>query len=73
MDITARHGDPAVEQVARAIFALFPRCMRCGVEIPRFEDADVRILTNRVVHRGKCAAQEDQPGSGLSTGIPGEG
>ena len=73
MDIAARHDDPALEEVARAIFALFPRCMKCGVEIPRFEDADVRILTNRVVHRGTCTGDEDQPDSGLSTGIPGEG
>jgi hypothetical protein len=73
MDIAARHDDPALEEVARAIFALFPRCMRCGVEIPRYEDADIRILTNRVVHRGRCAAEEDQLGSGLSTGTPGDG
>ena len=73
MDIVARHGDPALEEVARAIFALFPRCMRCGLKIARYEDADVRILTNRVVHRGKCAIDEDQLGSGLSIGIPGDG
>jgi len=84
MDIAAHHDDPALEEVARAIFALFPRCMRCGVEIARYEDADVRILTNRVVHRGRCAAEEDailkraeraegQPGSELSTGTPGDG
>ena len=73
MDIAARHDDPALEEVARAIFALFPRCMRCGLKIARYEDADVRILTNRVVHRGKCAMKEDQLGNGLSTGIPGDG
>ena len=73
MDITARHGDPALDEVARSIFALFPRCMRCGEMIARYEDADVRILTNRVVHRGQCAADEDQGESGLSTGIPGDG
>jgi len=73
MDIAARHDDPALEEVARAVFALFPKCMRCGVEIARYEDADVRILTNRVVHRGRCAAEEDQLGSDLSTGTPGDG
>ena len=73
MDIAARHDDPALEEMARSIFALFPKCMRCGLEIARFEDADIRILTNRVVHRGTCAAEEDQLGSGLSTGIPGDG
>jgi hypothetical protein len=73
MDIAAHHDDPAIEEVARAIFALFPRCMRCGEKIPRYEDADVRILTNRVVHRGRCAAEEDQLGGELSTGTPGDG
>jgi hypothetical protein len=73
MDIAARHDDPAIEELARAIYALFPRCMRCGIEIQRYEDADVRILTNRVVHRGPCADEENQLGSGLSTGTPGDG
>ena len=73
MDIAARHDDPAVEELARSIYFLFPRCMRCGLEIPRYEDADVRILTNRVVHRGRCADEETQLGSGLSTGTPGDG
>ena len=60
MDITARHDDPALEEMARSVFALFPRCMRCGVEIARYEDADVRILTNRVVHREPCVADTAQ-------------
>ena len=33
--------------------------MRCGDEITRYEDADIRILSHRVVHKGKCAAEED--------------
>ena len=60
MDIAARRDDPAVDDVARSIFALFPRCMRCGELIARFEDADVRILSHRVVHKGKCAEEEDR-------------
>jgi hypothetical protein len=59
MDIAARHDDPEVEALARSIYTMFPRCMRCGVAIARYEDADVRILSHRVVHRGKCAAEED--------------
>ena len=55
MDIAARRDDPAVDELARSIYALFPRCMRCGEPIACYEDADVRILTNRVVHRGACA------------------
>jgi hypothetical protein len=60
MDIAARPDDPAVEEMARSIYALFPRCMRCGEAIPRYEDADIRILSHRVVHRGACAEAEDQ-------------
>ncbi len=59
MDIAARHDDPSVDELARSIYALFPRCMRCGEVIDRYEDADIRILSNRVVHRGRCAADED--------------
>jgi hypothetical protein len=58
MDIAARREDPAVEEMARSIYALFPRCMRCGEPIARYEDADVRILSHRVVHRGACAEAE---------------
>jgi len=54
MDIAARTDDPAVEELARSIFALFPRCMRCGQPIERYEDADVRVLSHRVVHRTPC-------------------
>ena len=59
MDIAARPDDPAVDEMARSIYAMFPRCMRCGHEIARYDDADVRILSHRVVHKGKCAAEED--------------
>jgi hypothetical protein len=55
MDIAARPDDPAIEEMARSIYAMFPRCMRCGEPIARYEDADVRILTHRVVHRAECA------------------
>ena len=70
MDIAARHDDPAVEELARSIYTMFPRCMKCGQVIARYEDADVRILTQRVVHRSGCVGQD---GSGLSTGTPGDG
>lgn len=54
MDIAARYDDPELEELARSIFTMFPRCMNCGQPIARFEDADVRVLTNRVVHRKEC-------------------
>jgi len=47
-----------VEQLARQIYAMFPRCMKCGEAIATFEDADVRILTHRVVHKQRCAESE---------------
>jgi hypothetical protein len=59
MDIAARPNDPAVDEVARSIYALFPRCMRCGEPIARYDDADVRILSHRVVHKAACAVAED--------------
>lgn len=54
MDIAARRDDPAVEEMARSIYTMFPRCMRCGELIGRYEDADVRVLSHRVVHRARC-------------------
>jgi hypothetical protein len=54
MPLSGRPNDPILEQIARDTFALFPRCHRCGQVIARFEDADVRILVQRVVHRGIC-------------------
>jgi hypothetical protein len=56
MPISGRYNDPVVEQLARDTFALFPHCHRCGTRIERFEDADIRILVQRVVHRDACPA-----------------
>lgn len=58
MDIRSRPADPAVEDLARSIYAMFPNCMRCGKAIDTYEAADVRILSHRVVHRGECARLE---------------
>jgi hypothetical protein len=63
VDIRSRPTDPAVEQLARSIYAMFPKCMRCGEPIATYEEADVRILSHRVVHREKCAAEEDRQAS----------
>jgi hypothetical protein len=76
MDIAARRDDPAIEEMARSIYTMFPRCMRCGEPIDRYEDADVRVLSHRVVHRVPCSGrdpEEAQDGSGRSTGMPGDG
>jgi hypothetical protein len=62
MDIAARPDDPAVEEMARSIFTMFPRCMRCGELIARYEDADVRVLSHRVVHKTACGARENAAG-----------
>jgi hypothetical protein len=59
VDIRSRPADPAVEELARSIYAMFTRCMRCGEPIASYADADVRILSHRVVHRGECARSED--------------
>ena len=58
MPISGRHDDPLLDQFARDTFALFPQCRRCGQRIARFEDADVRVHTPRVVHRGACPDPE---------------
>jgi hypothetical protein len=58
MDIAARPDDPAIDELARSIYAMFPRCVRCGELIGRFEDADVRILSHRVVHRAECSPRD---------------
>jgi hypothetical protein len=52
--LSGRSDDPKLEQLARDVFAMFPNCHRCGQTIARFEDADIRVHTQRVVHRGKC-------------------
>jgi hypothetical protein len=56
MALSGRPGDPLLDLIAREIYALFPHCHRCGQPIARFEDAEVRILIMRVVHRGACPA-----------------
>jgi len=52
--LSGRHDDPKLEQLARETFAMFPNCHRCGQVIARFEDADTRVHSQRVVHRGAC-------------------
>lgn len=59
MDLASRPNDPAVEELARAIYAMFPRCMRCGQPIATYDDADIRILTQRVVHREPCSVHPE--------------
>ena len=56
MSLSGRADDPKLEQLARDVFAMFPHCHRCGQTIARFEDADVRVHVQRVVHRGHCPA-----------------
>lgn len=56
MPLSGRPDDPILEQIARDTFALFPHCHRCGQRIARFEEADVRVHVQRVVHRGGCPA-----------------
>ena len=61
MPLSSRHGDPILEQLARDTFALFPQCHRCGEPIASFEEADVRVHVQRVVHRGRCPADREEP------------
>jgi hypothetical protein len=56
MALSGRSDDPKLEQMARDVFAMFPQCHRCGQTIARFEDADVRVHVQRVVHRERCPA-----------------
>ena len=56
MPLSGRHDDPILEQIARDTFALFPHCHRCGQRIANFEDADIRVHVQRVVHRGASPA-----------------
>lgn len=68
MPISAHHKDPVLETLARGVYALFPRCVRCGWLIERFEDADVQILKNRVVHRDGCPGERTRtPVAGSTT------
>ena len=54
MPLSGRSDDPKLEQMARDVFAMFPQCHRCGQTIASFEDADVRVHVQRVVHRAAC-------------------
>jgi hypothetical protein len=54
MPLATHYDDPILDEIARAVFALFPSCMRCGKRIEQFEDADLLVHSNRVVHRGSC-------------------
>jgi hypothetical protein len=56
MALSGRAGDPKLEQLARDVFSMFPHCHRCGQTIASFEEADVRVHVQRVVHRGRCPA-----------------
>ena len=56
MPLSGRADDPKLDQLARDVFAMFPHCHRCGQTIERFEDADVRVHVQRVVHRDHCPA-----------------
>jgi hypothetical protein len=67
MPLSGRYDDPILEQIARDTFALFPQCYRCGQRIDRFEDADVWVHIQRVVHRGSCPA-----GAMIETVLPPE-
>ncbi len=58
MPLSSRHDDPILDQIARDTFAMFPQCHRCGRTIERFEDADVRVHVQRVVHRSGCMRPE---------------
>lgn len=60
-----RYKDPLLETIARSIYTFFPRCRECGATIEQFEDAEVRILTQRVVHRGACPNREGTPSTEL--------
>ena len=62
-----RYDDPILETIARSIHTFFPRCLRCGEPIESFNDADIRILTNRVVHRESCGARDTRD-AGEGTG-----
>jgi hypothetical protein len=54
MALATHYDDPILDEIARAVFALFPACVRCGRLIDVFEDADLLVHSNRVVHRGHC-------------------
>lgn len=66
--IASRYDDPILDEIARSIFTLFPRCVKCGETIARFEEADVRILTHRVVHRAECSPMDEALHPTVQTG-----
>jgi len=55
MPAPTRHH-AALELLAREIHLLFPRCVRCGARVERFEDAEVKLFGFRVFHRN-CGEQ----------------
>ena len=57
-----RYDDPILETIARSIHTFFPRCMKCGEPIESFDEADIRIHSKRVVHRGHCVARGEERG-----------
>ncbi len=61
ISLATRANDPILELIARSVYTLFPRCAKCGERVERFEDADVRILTYRVIHRGGCPQAPGKP------------
>jgi hypothetical protein len=56
MALSGRSNDPKLDQLARDVYAMFPQCHRCGQTVATFEEADVRVHVQRVVHRGACPA-----------------
>lgn len=67
MPISARHPDPALDTLAREIFANFPLCVRCRRPVERFEEAEIAILANRVRHRA-CPPDDPSPRTEATTG-----
>jgi hypothetical protein len=61
MALSAHYRDPVLDTIARSIHTLFPRCVACGERVERYEDAEVRILTNRVIHRS-CGDEAGRSG-----------
>lgn len=54
MALSGRSNDPKLDELARDVFTMFPQCHRCGQTIASFEEADVRVHVQRVVHRAAC-------------------
>jgi hypothetical protein len=58
--LAAHDDDPLLAELARTVFDMFPECIRCGKRIEKVEDADVRLLRNRLVHRAPCTATRSE-------------